>query len=149
MACHLAMLAQYSLQVASTATAFSYSFIIFSQNRSRFNLGKEFFLGGMPLEPLASQANTLLNPPLHIFKFCCYGNAHNNYIYEIPNLKCKPATTLDLFLDLCLIDNLEDNGIRYYYIGCGLDLRVGELVVIKDIIMNHANAFFSNDNFLY
>ena len=38
-------------------------------------------------------------PPLHIFS---YGIAYNNYIYERPNLKRKPATPLNLFLDQCL-----------------------------------------------
>ena len=27
---------------------------------------------------------------------------HNTYVYEGPNLKPKPATTLDLYLDQCL-----------------------------------------------
>ena len=43
MVCHLPVLVQYSLQVASTAIAFSYSFLIFSQNCSRFNLGRTIF----------------------------------------------------------------------------------------------------------
>ena len=38
MACHLPVLEQYSLQMANTATVFSYSYIVFSKNCSRFNL---------------------------------------------------------------------------------------------------------------
>ena len=38
MACHLPVLEQYPLQMANTATAFSYSYIVFSKNCSRFNL---------------------------------------------------------------------------------------------------------------
>ena len=82
-------------------TAFSYSFIVFTQNSILGGQNFKFFLGACLA---VKQANTLLKPPLHIFKFCCYGNVHNNYVYEGPNLKCKPTTTpLDIFLDQCLL----------------------------------------------
>ena len=43
MACYLPVLVQYSLQMASTGTAFSYSYIVFSKNCSRFNLRRANF----------------------------------------------------------------------------------------------------------
>ena len=43
MACHLPVLVQYSLYVASIVTALSCSFIVLSQNCSKFNLKKASF----------------------------------------------------------------------------------------------------------
>ena len=54
------------------------------------------------LSLVQAMASTPSTPVSH-FKFFCYDNAYNTYVYEGLNLKPKPAIVSDLFLDQCLL----------------------------------------------